>query len=331
MIRNILLVVDADAEIHSLAAGFVDRYGNDEGLHVDIVATGASSDAAVTPEALPAAGNISFDLLRSRGTQEPDQTAYALADLLRGQFALHAVNVHRVGGAPATAIAELAQQLRSSLVVVEVRSQGLLARLNPAGFVNQLIRLVPCAVELIKPYATVPRSHFNVLVAVDVAHIADYPFEQLAAMPWPAGTRLHLLGLAARADADEPLETHPFRVLHSLSTQQALVSRAGALLSDAAERLRAALPATVSVDFSTTTAAGNDAMLGHAARQRASLIATWSPVQSAALGQALAGWLARSRDADLALRAGCSVLVLRDGPLSPDVGRAVAGEAAGAN
>ncbi|MEQ8663535.1 MAG: universal stress protein, partial [Gammaproteobacteria bacterium] len=263
---KILLTIDEQHEPRLLAAYIAERFG-DTPRELDLL--------QVIPSTAADPGNgLSGDLTSERARRRADSRLSGIAAVLRKRSGVTRVETHVEVGELPQAIADTARRCASTLVLHEARGCGRLARWREAALAAELLRLAPCAVEFVKPLAAAPRSLFNVLVAVTDDQLEHYPWATLAALPWPPGTRLQLLGMLAPAAADLPLEMNAFRLIEALSCSRAAQSRAGARLHDASVALRAALGDTVEIDYATVDGTAAEVVARQAQHHRASLLVT---------------------------------------------------------
>lgn len=306
---KILYVVNAELEPRLAAAHFADRFHQGP-IEVDIVGVMVAQEAGATRPSPLARGGLR--VVRRQSHNGSNQQAEAMRAALESLDCVGEIRTHIISDFSAEAIAAKSSELASDLVMLEAGMPAVLEHLNPVSLTNRLLRLVPCSLELIKPYAANPRSHFNVLVPIDVHQIQDFPLTQLGAMSWPKNTHLHLLGLAAPSNKPMPTEANPCRILEDISTRCALHSRSRALLGEARTALANTSQSDIEIEVSVIEDNDSDSILKEASRLRASLLVTHSP---AATGKpkpyAFLDWLARGLDADLSLRSACSVMVLR--------------------
>ncbi len=304
---NILLVIGEDHEPRLLAAYVAERFGGAL-LGIDLL-------QVIPPaESTNAAGLADHDFAVERARRRAGDRLAGFAAALRTVEGVARVDTHAVAGESAEAIAAAARQCGSALLLVETRGDGRLARWRETHFAAELLRLAPCAVELVKPFAAAPRSLFNVLLPVSGEQLETYPWETIAALPWPRGTHLQFLGLLADGADDLPLETNAFRLIETLSCDRAAASRAGARLHDACTRLGRALGEAVTIDYALVDAAEGSAVAAQVQRYRASLVVTCAGAERR--GRRGRGrfvpLLARDATLQIVAQAACTVLVLRD-------------------
>ncbi|MEQ9060730.1 MAG: universal stress protein [Gammaproteobacteria bacterium] len=302
---KILLCIDADHEPRMVAAYLAERFGGAR-LAIDLLQVIApAATTAVVGTQNVADGDLGIERARRRALGHLD----GIAATLRALSGTVDVNRHVAVGDIADTVAAMAERLGSALVVFEPRGRGRLERWRDTRLCGRLLRLAPCAVELVRPLAAAPRSLFNVLVPVPADRVADYPWAGIAALPWPSGTHLQLLGMLVGSPHDLPLETNAFRLIEDLSCGRALASRAGATLHDASAALAAAHEGRVTVDYALVEGADADTVTAQLERYRASLILACSPGTATQRGRAL---LAPDPAWRVAMQAPCTVLVLRN-------------------
>jgi len=310
---NILLTIDDDHEPRLVAAYVAERFG-DALLGIDLLQVVPPAAAA------SASGPADHDIVVERARRQAGDRLAGFAAALRTVEGVARVDTHVVAGDTADAIAESARRLGSALIVYETRGDGRLARWREAHFTAELLRLAPCAVELVKPIAAAPRSLFNVLLPISGDRLESYPWATIAALPWPRGTHLQFLGMLPGSAHDMPLETNAFRLIETLSSSRAAASRAGASLFDACARLGATLGAGVTIDYALADATDGSIVATQAQRYRASLVVTCSHAEQRGR-RARARFVplfARDAALQVAAQAACPVLVLRDDDLGID-------------
>ncbi len=304
---NILMTIGDDHDPRVLAAYVAERFDGAP-LGIDLL-------QVIPPaESTSAAGQADHDFAVERARRRAGERLAGFAEVLRTVAGVTRFDTHVAGGESAKVIAAAARRCGSALVLVETRGDGRLARWREAHFAAELLRLAPCAVELVKPFAAAPRSLFNVLLPVSGEQLETYPWETIAALPWPRGTHLQFLGMLPDGADDLPLETNAFRLIETLSCDRAAASRTGAGLHDACIRLGHALGDDVTIDYALSDAAEGSVVAAQVQRYRASLVVTCSRAeQRGRRGRGrFAPLFARDAALQIVAQAACAVLVLRD-------------------
>ena len=298
---KILYIVDPHAEPGHVAGYFAERFGAAP-LEIDVLSVLPADADEPAPSRQDS--NVSLELMRRHSRQRLPEPGELVATRLREQSGNWTVMAHTAHGRSLTAIRQAANNLGSELVMLD----GATGRAQAGRYQMLASRLAPqvaCSIEIIKPYAAVPRSLFNVLVPLDVAALDTYPLERLCMMPWAPGTSLHVLGLVNFEEPRAALETTAFRMYEMFSNRSSTLVRAAAVLTERCRELALGLDGGVEIDGSVVAADDSDAVLNAAQQQRSSMIV----LRNLDHERHRFPGRGRSMMAEVAQRSPCSVLV----------------------
>ena len=273
---RILLAVDERTDARIVSAYLVERFGG-QPCTIDIVTVMPSATATATRPG-DTRGVVSHQLPQERAQRRAQARVMAVTTELEERYGLSDIHATVEVGEPARVLLAACARLRSDVIVLESRRQhGLFSRLRLASTTRRILAAAPCAVELIKPHAATPRSLFNVLVPIAAEALPHFPLTQLAAWPWPDGTRLQLLALLPPNAEETRLEASAPRVYAAMEEARSARYRAERLLGSACDELRAALPHTVDLEHDVVRGQRRRAIFDAATRLRAALIVLAHP------------------------------------------------------
>jgi nucleotide-binding universal stress UspA family protein len=115
-----------------------------------------------------------------------------------------AVSTAVLAGHPRSALNDDAARWNADLVVVGSRGAGLFRRLLLGSVAAAVVRGAPCSVEIVRPALRARKPGMRLLLATDGSGCSLDAARSVARRPWPAGSRLRVVGVAelARALAD---------------------------------------------------------------------------------------------------------------------------------
>ncbi|MDY6949662.1 MAG: universal stress protein [Pseudomonadota bacterium] len=303
---KLLLAIDRDSDPRIVAAYVAERFGR-QGVAIDVVTAipdtdGASAHTRHMADVLP------FPRRRCAHYCAAEELVAVLAAELRHKQGFRQVRSHVEYGDAGSAIVAACLRLNPDLLLMEApRSRGLLTAFSLDGVTRRVVARVSCPVELLRPHAATPRSLFNVLVPIPMMQPPEFPMKQLQALPWPRGSRLHLMGLLDGIFDDSRSEANPATVALELRREQSARRRARARLEAAARELQAALPPDVEVVYDVADGVSSKTIVEAARRNCASLIA----LPGVATDRSFRGLISGVSPGAVALAATCSVLLLR--------------------
>lgn len=195
----------------------------------------------------------------------------------------------------------------SDVILLQSRARrGLLSRLRVASITRRVLAGAPCAVELLRPHATPARALHQVVIPVNLEEAGTAAIARIARQPWPAGTRLHLLGMLPVRAEETCVEANGLRVQAAMEAACRDQQRMRALLESACADLARTSSPAVEIDYDIAWGPAPDIVRDAAVRLRASMV-----VLGATSTPGLAGLLRGSGTTSLALSMPCPVLVLR--------------------